>query len=406
MDSVPAARILPSRDAENVNGGHEEGSGTLKQACDTAPVQPRRRLIALWLLCLAGMVFAMVVLGGLTRLTESGLSIVEWKPATGWLPPLSLAEWEAEFRAYQAYPEYRKVNLGMTLAEFQGIYWLEFLHRLWGRLIGVAFALPFLFFLVRGWVDRPLAWKLAVAFVLGGLQGVLGWYMVKSGLVDRPDVSQYRLAAHLALALVIYAYLFWVALTLLRAPGPSAAGDGDGDGVRAGPHGVRAIGVAALVFLTMMSGAFVAGLDAGYAYNTFPLMDGELIPAHLFPGTPAWQSLFEDVTTVQFFHRLLASVTLLTIIAFRISLRRASLPDSARLATNLLAVWVLVQFGLGVATLLSFVALPLAALHQASAVILWTLALWSSFELCRAGSSRIDASLPLASSRISGTAAM
>jgi heme a synthase len=375
----------------------------VKEPCGNAEAQRRRRLIAYWLLAVAGMVFAMVVIGGLTRLTESGLSIVEWKPATGWLPPLTHAQWEAEFRAYQAYPEYQKVNFGMSLEEFQGIYWLEYLHRLWGRLIGLAFALPFIVFLAKGWLDRPLAWKLAGAFVLGGLQGVLGWYMVKSGLVDRPDVSQYRLAAHLGLALVIYGYLFWVALALLKPSGeahPAAAP------VR-WAYGLRAIGVGALVLVTMVSGAFVAGLDAGHAYNTFPLMDGDLIPAHLFASTPPWRSVFEDITTVQFVHRVLATVTLLSVIGFRLSLRSSALSPAAQWATSLAAGWVVVQFALGVATLLSFVALPLAALHQASAVVLWTLVLWSAFELLHGGAARPAAApLSAARSRVSGGAAV
>ena len=173
------------------------------------------RTIGLWLLVIAGMVFAMVVLGGVTRLTESGLSMVEWRPVTGWLPPLTQEAWEQAFAAYQKFPEYHKVNAGMTLAAFKGIYWLEYLHRLWGRLIGLAFALPFLLFLAKGWINRRLGWKLFGVFVLGGLQGVLGWYMVKSGLIDRPDVSQYRLVAHLGLALLIYGYLLWLAFGLL-----------------------------------------------------------------------------------------------------------------------------------------------------------------------------------------------
>ena len=252
----------------------------------------QQRAIGIWLLLIAGMVFAMVVLGGITRLTQSGLSMVEWRPVTGWLPPLTQDAWQQAFAAYQKFPEYEKLNSGMTLAEFKGIYWLEYLHRLWGRFIGLAFALPFLFFLARGWIDRRLGWKLFGVFALGGAQGALGWYMVKSGLVDRPDVSQYRLVAHLGLAMLIYGYLLWVAFGLLapiaqphrRRPGSPAP--------RLGSHG--------LVLVTVLAGGFVAGLDAGFAYNTFPLMDGELIPSQLFATTPSWRAFFEDVTTVQF----------------------------------------------------------------------------------------------------------
>lgn len=348
----------------------------------------RQRLIGFWLLLMGGMVVVMVVLGGLTRLTDSGLSMVEWRPVTGWLPPLSHAAWEEAFAAYRAFPEYQKVNAGMTLAQFQDIYWLEYVHRLWGRLIGVAFALPLIVFIVRRWIDRALAWKLVGIFLLGGLQGAVGWFMVKSGMIDRPDVSQYRLVAHLGMALVIYGAILWVAMGLLAGPAPSTS-------PVSSRVANRARALAGLVFLTMLSGGFVAGLDAGYAYNTFPLMDGELIPAEAFGLSPWWRSLFEDVATVQFMHRLLAMTTLGAVLAFRLSLRGIALPASSRRATNLLAAWVVVQFALGVATLLSFVALPLAALHQASALILFTLALWCAFALSAASpSSWSPAALP------------
>lgn len=332
-----------------------------------------RRAIAVWLLVVAGMVFAMVVLGGLTRLTQSGLSMVEWRPITGWLPPLSREAWEQAFGAYRQFPEYHNVNAGMTLAAFKGIYWLEYVHRLWGRLIGVAFALPFLFFLVKGWIDRGLAWKLSGMFLLGGLQGVLGWYMVESGLIDRPDVSQYRLVAHLGLAFLIYAYVLWVAFGLLASHGATQSASSE-----AAPG---AAAVAGLVLVTALAGGFVAGLDAGFAYNTFPLMDGEIIPRHLFAATPVWRSFFEDVTSVQFTHRVLATLTVLVVPAFRWSLCGRRLTPEARRAANLLTGWVFVQFALGVATLLSIIAVPLAAAHQASAIVLWTLALWTLFEL-------------------------
>ena len=275
----------------------------------------------------------------------------------------------------------------MTLAAFKEIYWLEYLHRLWGRLIGVAFAVPFLFFLAKGWIDRRLAWKLSGMFGLGGVQGVLGWYMVKSGLIDRPDVSQYRLVAHLGLALLIYGYILAVAFGLLAPPRGA---------VPASSAFVRgAITVTGLVFLTALTGGFVAGLDAGFAYNTFPLMDGKLVPQHLFAATPTWRSFFEDVTTVQFTHRVLAMLTLLTVLAFRWSLRGRHLAPTARRAVNLLTGWVFVQFALGVATLLSIVAVPLALAHQASAMILWTLAVLTMFEL--RGRERVRHASPLQS---------
>lgn len=346
----------------------------------------RERIIGFWLLLIGGMVLVMVILGGLTRLTDSGLSMVEWRPITGWLPPLTHAAWEEAFAAYRAFPEYQKINAGMTLAQFQEIYWLEYVHRLWGRLIGVAFALPLAFFLARRWVSGVLGWKLAGIFALGGLQGALGWYMVKSGLVDRPDVSQYRLVAHLGMALAIYSAILWVAMRLLSGephrplPPPAA--------------GLRARSIVALVLLTILAGGFVAGLDAGYAYNTFPLMDGELIPGAIFASSPWWRSFFEDITTVQFDHRLLATATVLAIFAFRWSLRAVPLPSQARRAANMLALWVPVQFLLGVATLLSYVALPLAALHQAGALVLFTLALRCAFVLTPAVPREVTHSAP------------
>jgi len=332
----------------------------------------RHRVMAIWLLLVAAMVFAMVVLGGVTRLTHSGLSMVDWRPVTGWLPPLSETEWERTFEAYRQFPEYQKENLGMTFREFQGIFWLEYLHRLWGRLIGVAFAVPLVVFAVRGWIDRRLAPKLVLMFILGGLQGVLGWYMVKSGLVDRPDVSQYRLTAHLGAALVIYGYIIWTAMELL-APEPLGA-------PRRRPWRFAAI-LVVLIFVTAMSGGFVAGLDAGLAYNTFPLMDGELIPDHLLALRPLYLNLFEDVTTVQFNHRVLAIATLAAVVLFWFAARRAPLPGRALRSVDVLVVAAVVQVALGIATLVMIVPVPLAATHQGGAVVLLTAALWAAFEL-------------------------
>ncbi|MEE2980442.1 MAG: COX15/CtaA family protein, partial [Pseudomonadota bacterium] len=201
----------------------------------------QRHRIAFWLLICCAMVFVMVVLGGVTRLTHSGLSMVEWQPVTGILPPLTDAEWQAAFERYRQYPEYQKLNRHMDVDGFKSIFWLEFIHRLWGRTIGVVFALPFLWFWWRGAIDRRLAPKLVFMFVLGGLQGLMGWYMVKSGLVDRPDVSQYRLTAHLALAFLVYGYMLWVALGLLFAGGAAA---------RRGPHGLAMV-VTAMAALTV-----------------------------------------------------------------------------------------------------------------------------------------------------------
>lgn len=341
---------------------------------DTLRLSTRRRyrIVGLWLFAVAAMVFVMVVIGGLTRLTESGLSMVEWRPVTGWLPPLSEEAWQETFAAYRATPEYQKVNAGMSLADFKGIFWLEYVHRLWGRLIGLAFAVPLVFFIARGWLDRRLTPRLVLLFVLGGPQGALGWYMVASGLVDRPDVSQYRLVAHFAAALLIYVALLWVALGLVQRTPPWSPSRGLGRGVLA---------VGALVVVTMLSGGFVAGTDAGYAYNSFPLMDGQLVPDGLLSQSPAYLNFFENITTVQFTHRVLAMATLAAVVGFWIAARRRPMPARARLALHGMLAAVLVQVSLGISTLVLVMPIALAALHQAVGVILLTMIVWAAFEL-------------------------
>jgi heme a synthase len=353
--------------------------GVMTKGCtDVNAALPARfrpdSIIAFWLLGVAAMVFIMVVIGGLTRLTESGLSIVDWRPVTGWLPPLTEAEWLATFQAYRATPEYLHVNRGMTLAEFKGIFWLEYIHRLWGRLIGVAFIIPFMVFLAKGWIGWRLAPHLIVALVLGGLQGVLGWYMVKSGLIDRPEVSQYRLTAHLGAAILIYGYLLWLGWSLMQ-PQTRRGHGGEAKEWR------YAVALTGLVVLTILAGGFVAGLNAGLVYNTFPLMDGRLVPDGLFQTTPFWLSLFEDVTTVQFTHRVLALTTLAAVIAFWLAALRRPLPRAARLAVHALAVVAIIQVGLGIATLLLAVPIGLGVAHQAGGVLLFTMALLTVFQL-------------------------
>ncbi len=334
-----------------------------------------RQALATWLFVLAGMVVAMIVIGGLTRLTGSGLSMVDWRPVTGWLPPLTEAGWQAAFTAYQATPEYRDVNAGLTLAGFREIFWLEYIHRLWGRLIGVVFAIPFAVFLWKGWIDRRAAPRFAILFVLGGLQGGLGWYMVQSGLVDRPEVSQYRLVAHLGAALVIYAALLWSAFGYRAHPEKPDSGEA--------PSGHAAV-LVAMIFMTVLSGGFVAGLDAGYAYNTFPTMDGYWLPPLLYAADPAWLSAFEDITTVQFNHRVLAIVTAAVAVAFWLRVHLFVADGAVRRAAAAVGVAALAQVGLGIATLLLIVPLPLAAAHQAGAVVLFTAALWAAFTCRRA----------------------
>ncbi len=334
----------------------------------------RDSIIAMWLLGVAAMVFIMVIIGGLTRLTESGLSIVDWRPVTGWLPPLNEEEWLATFQAYRATPEYLQINRGMTLDEFKGIFWLEYIHRLWGRLIGVAFVVPFAIFAAKGWIHRRLAPHLVLALLLGGLQGALGWFMVKSGLVDRPEVSQYRLAAHLGAAILIYGYLLWLGWSLLRPQ--------QGDEIENGAAPWwSAVALTGLVVVTILIGAFVAGLNAGLVYNTFPLMDGRLIPQGLFPDTPFYVSFFEDVTTVQFSHRVLAVTTLAATLAFWLAARRWRLPREARLAVHALALMAVIQVGLGIATLIWAVPVGLGVAHQGGGVLLFTAALLTVFHL-------------------------
>lgn len=340
---------------------------------DTGRSLGQAHSISNWLFVVCFMVFAMVVLGGLTRLTHSGLSMVDWRPVTGWFPPLNDAEWRAVFALYQQSPQYFHFNADMTVDGFKSIFWLEYIHRLVGRTIGLVFLLPFLFFWIRGWLDRRTIPMLMVFFILGGLQGVLGWYMVKSGLVDEPDVSQYRLTAHLGLAVAIYALMFRYALRL-----------------RYGFDSVRPMIIPALVnlrrysrtipyivFLTILSGGFVAGLDAGFTYNTFPLMDGKLIPDHLYDDTPAIMSAFEDILTVQFNHRCLAIVTLLLIAIFWVRSLRYSLGLRQRLAMHLVVLAAFTQISLGIAALLLVVPLSLGALHQAGAVVLLSAAIYA-----------------------------
>jgi cytochrome c oxidase assembly protein subunit 15 len=331
--------------------------------------------IAVWLLVCCALVFAMVVVGGVTRLTHSGLSIVEWQPIIGTIPPLSQSDWEVLFEKYHQTPQYKKVNLGMSLEEFKGIFWWEYFHRLLGRVIGLAFFIPFLYFLAKKAVDGPLGLKLAGIFLLGGLQGAMGWYMVKSGLVDNPHVSQYRLTAHLGLAFVIYAAMLRVALGLLFPVGTSY-GNGRLRSLRS-----FSIGLTTLIFIMILSGGFVAGIRAGLAYNTFPLMDGHLIPPDLFLLEPWYRNLFDNMTTVQFNHRLIAWTLAILVPVFWFKSRNVPLPGSTHLACNLLFLMLAVQIALGIATLLLVVPLPLAAAHQAGAMLLFTAALWVNHQL-------------------------
>ncbi|PZF76341.1 heme A synthase [Aestuariivirga litoralis] len=311
-----------------------------------------------WLLGMAALIFCMVIVGGATRLTDSGLSITEWKPLLGAIPPMTEAQWLEAFQKYQQIPEYHLVNKGMSLSEFEFIYWWEWSHRFLGRVIGLAFFLPFAYFAVTGALSRSTAIRCGILFVLGGLQGALGWYMVASGLVDRVDVSQYRLAAHLSLATFIYGAILWVAFGLgLKRHVPETG------------QQWLALLIAALVLLQIAAGGFVAGLDAGFGYNTWPLIDGAVIPKGLFVGEPWWRNMFENALTVQFNHRNLAYVIFLLVAAQAWVVRSR--------ASQMLLVAVLGQVALGIWTLLWAVPLWLGLAHQGGALIVFAAAIWN-----------------------------
>jgi len=307
-----------------------------------------------WLIVVAAMIFVMIVLGALTRLTESGLSMVEWKPVAGVLPPIGEQAWQAELQKYLSSPQGKLVNRDFTVAQFQQIFWLEYLHRLWGRLIGLAMALPLAWFWLRGALSPGLKPRLVALLVLGGLQGALGWAMVASGLIDRPSVSHYRLAAHLLAAVALYAYTIWLILEL----GPQARRRDDGRVRR------KATALIAFLFVVMTFGALMAGLRAGASHNTFPTMSGYWIPPGLFDLQPWWVNSFENGTTIQFIHRWLAKLLVLGVLVLA---WRAKRPEGYAAGTV-----ALVQLGLGIATILSGVGIALATAHQAGAVLLLT----------------------------------
>ena len=327
--------------------------------------------VAIWLLVCCSLVFAMVVLGGVTRLTGSGLSIVDWKPMTGVLPPLSDADWQKTFEMYQQSPEFQKVNAHMDVDAFKGIFWLEFLHRVLGRLIGIVFFIPFLVFAAKGYISKREWPKYLLMFVLGGMQGLLGWYMVKSGLVDNPHVSQYRLTAHLVAAFLIYAYMFWVALSLIF---PRTSD-------RRHPWYAKSVAVTALISVTVISGGFVAGLKAGKIYNTFPMMGDGWIPPDVLALRPAWRNFFDNASAVQFDHRILAISTLVAVVVFWVFLRRSALTKRVEMAVHYLLAAVLIQVSLGILTLILSVPTALAATHQAVAMLLFTAALYLTHSL-------------------------
>ncbi len=332
--------------------------------------QAAPRAVAAWLFVCCALVFAMVVVGGVTRLTGSGLSIVEWQPIIGTIPPLNDSDWQQAFEKYQQTPQYKLVNHAMSVAEFKGIFWWEYIHRLLGRLIGVVFFVPLVWFVARRQIPQGYAWKLAGIFVLGGLQGAMGWYMVKSGLVDDVRVSQFRLTAHLALALAIFAAMFWVGLTLVD-PNRARLSSTVQRSAR-----TWAIGFLALVCAMIVTGGFVAGIRAGFAFNTFPLMNGNFVPPEIFTLEPWWRNFFWNMATVQFDHRLIAWLVAFTAPLLWLRLKTTDgLPRRARIGGVLLMHLVVLQIALGIATLLFVVPIPLAAAHQAGAVLVFAAAL-------------------------------
>ncbi len=349
----------------------------------SAEAANHNRHIATWLLFCAAVIFCMILLGGVTRLTHSGLSMVEWKPLIGVVPPLSEASWQQTFAKYQQFPEYLEVNRGMDLESFKSIFLFEYAHRLLGRLIGVIFLLPFLYFWISGKISRRLTPKLVLMFVLGGLQGGLGWYMVKSGLVDIPRVSQYRLAAHLGAAVIIYGYILWVAFGLLF---DSASGGNRTH--MASPLRSFAYTITGLLFVMILLGGLVAGTRAGFAYPTFPLMGESFIPGGLYATDPPWLAIFEDITTVQFNHRMLAYGLIVLIIGFAVwGLKRESANKPLRVGLYLLLGALLLQVSLGISTLLLHVPVPLAAAHQGGAILLFSCSLYVSYCLRNRSSS-------------------
>jgi cytochrome c oxidase assembly protein subunit 15 len=320
--------------------------------------------VRVWLFAVAALVFLLVSVGGATRLTGSGLSITEWQPIVGAVPPLSQGDWQEAFAKYRLTPQYDRVNRGMSLDAFKFIFWWEWTHRFLGRLVGVVFAVPFLYFLAAGQISRGLLTRLGGIFALGGLQGGVGWYMVRSGLADRIDVSQYRLALHLGLAILIFGALLWTALSLGERAAEKRRGAGAG-----------AL-IVALVFAQIVLGALVAGLKAGLAYNTWPLMDGRLVPGGLGAMQPWYLNLFENALTVQFDHRLAAYLLLAVVLWHAAALLRLGGEDRARFSTLVLAAAVLAQAALGIWTLLTHVPLALGLAHQAGAAAVFGLAVW------------------------------
>lgn len=323
-----------------------------------------RKQVVGWLVVCGILVFCMIIVGGATRLTHSGLSIVEWEPIVGTIPPLNDTDWNQVFDEYKGSPEYQLINFGMSLDEFKVIFWWEYFHRLLGRLIGFVFFLPFLFFLLTRRLNAGLTGRLLGIFALGGLQGGMGWYMVASGLVDEPNVSQYRLTAHLGIAFLIFGAITWTAMSVLYPSKTNLS-------VPVRSMYKTSVAVSATLFLMVLSGGFVAGLQAGLIYNTFPLMGNSFIPPNLFALTPFWTNFFDNMTTVQFDHRIIAYILAIMIPIFWFKLRRRDVSNRTKTLSNLLLGLLALQIVLGITTLIYHVPTVLGVAHQAIGSLLF-----------------------------------
>ena len=337
----------------------------------TSAFAPNRRAVGIWLLAIATLIVAMVAVGGLTRLTGSGLSITQWDPIIGAIPPLTQADWLDAFHKYQLIPQYRLENQGMSLAGFQAIFWWEWAHRLLGRLIGFAFFVPFVWFAWTGAIARKEWPRMVLLFALGGLQGFVGWWMVESGLETRVSVSQYRLAIHLGVAVILLGAILWVALEYLRSKKEGAPAR----------HTKWAVAFVGLVYVQMMLGALVAGLHAGLIYNTWPSMDGHFFPEHPFFASPWWINFFENPGLAQFDHRIAAYLVAVCAYLLWSWSRRIGLQGTARRSADTVLTVMLLQVAFGIFTLLWYVPVALAALHQVVAALLFCAAIWQAFEL-------------------------
>jgi cytochrome c oxidase assembly protein subunit 15 len=339
------------------------------ESAATMPVRHLRAL-RLWLGVLAALIVAMILIGGATRLTDSGLSITEWRPILGAVPPLNEADWQKAFKAYRKIPEYTELKPGMSLEAFKTIYWWEWAHRFLGRMIGVAFFIPFVVFWIAGYIPRALLPRLVGLFLLGGLQGAVGWYMVKSGLVERTDVSQYRLAAHFGVALLILGYTLWLLFGIGGEKLPA----------RTVPHTRSASWVAglvlALIFVQLLAGALVAGLDAGMGFNTWPLINGAFVPSGLGEASPSYLNLFENPLTVQFDHRMLGYAVVVAALGQLVWLTLKGAPQVLLGSALTLALLAVLQVTLGVWTLLLAVPITLGLAHQAGAIAVFAASLY------------------------------